>query len=160
MRRTRFCGDVESTRTLAAVAGHHALADGSLLVMVLCDFYAYQGRYRFARLLPDDVLVTVSLLAPADPALAALVDREACPGGDLIGVPEMDRSSGEVTVLHKFRGPGDCGVYGTFDYTDAALTLTMARALTCEASDAAAALGETPRFGPEWPAVYTERRSR
>lgn len=155
VRRTRFCGDVESTRAPVSVAGHHALPDGSLLVMVSCDFYAYQGRYRFARLLPNDELVTVSLIAPDDAVLEGLVDRDDLRAGELIGVPEMDPSSGEVTVLHKARGPGDCGVYATFDPRDATLTLTTARALTCEASDAAAARGDTPRLGPEWPIVFT-----
>lgn len=62
----------------------------------------------------------------------------------ILGVLNFDRSTGTLTVLDKFRGIGDCGIFSTYRLEGSRLVLTAARAKT--------ACNGKPPFSPEsWP---------
>ncbi len=148
--RTAYCGDDATEERGYAIEGERRLSDGSSVLMVRCDFFAYQGRYRFVRVLPGDALMAVSLVVPTDAELGDLVSRDASLHGDLIGLPTFDPSDGSVVVLCKHRGPGDCGVYARFEDAEGALTLRWARARGCDDSGS----GDDAPSPPDWPVVY------
>ncbi len=59
----------------------------------------------------------------------------------ILGILDFSRATGTLTVLDKFRGLGDCGIFSTYRLEGSRLVLTDARAKT--------ACNGKPPFSPE-----------
>lgn len=85
---------------------------GRRLVQVTCSLAAYQGT--FMLYLVDasrDVTGPLGLLAYRDPGSGRpTVTRET----QILGLASFAPGTGRLTILDKFRGIGDCGIYSTF----------------------------------------------
>ena len=64
----------------------------------------------------------------------------------LLGLPGVDVKKQRLTMLEKFRGPGDCGIFTTWSLAGQHPILVECRAnLDCDA--------DPPRLAPDWPRV-------
>lgn len=86
------------------------ISGGTELVMVPCEWFAYQGTYEL-------------WIQPAEGPPTHQLNR--------LGVGSMDESTGQWTNLEKDRGVGDCGTFERFDVTASAITLVETREQAC-----------------------------
>lgn len=120
----------------------YPLAGGRTLAEVACAMGAYQGSQMY--FLIDGAKQTPLLLptyeagGPEGRTLTA--KREA----EVAGSAEFQ--SGELRVLNRYRGPGDCGSYAVYTFRDAGPVLKEFRAkVECD--------GEGAEHPEKWPVV-------
>jgi len=123
----------------------YALSPGRSLVEVRCAWGAYQGSqvyYLFdeTRQPPGALPLTFEVReSPDDRSLVKSETREVW------GLSTFDPKTGQLSVLNKFRGPGDCGTLATYGFAAGEARLTALRAKTaCDGQG-----GEEPEKWPE-----------
>jgi hypothetical protein len=132
------------------------LSPGRSLVEVRCAWGAYQGSqvYYFydetrkpAGALPLTFEVRES---PDDRSLVRSETREVS------GLPTFDARTGQLSILDKFRGPGDCGTLATYAFVEGTVRLTELRAkVACDGQGA-----EEPEKWPEIPLAPVASRGK
>ncbi len=132
------------------------LSPGRSLVEVRCAWGAYQGSqvYYFydetrkpAGVLPLTFEVRES---PDDRSLVPSETREVS------GLSTFDARTGQLTILDKFRGPGDCGTLATYDFAAGQARLAKLRAkVACDGEGA-----EAPERWPEIPLAPGDSRGK
>jgi Protein of unknown function (DUF1176) len=112
------------------------------LVAIECYPGAYQGNALLYLASPSSKPVgPLRLKVYEDPGNGHVKLRTAT---TILGVLDFTRSSGTLTILDKFRGLGDCGVFSTYRLEGSRLVLTEARAKTaCD--------GKPPLSPGRWP---------
>ena len=123
----------------------YALSPGRSLVEVRCAWGAYQGSqvyylYDETRQPPGALPLTFEVReSPDDRSLVKSETREVW------GLPTFDPKTGQLSVLNKFRGPGDCGTLATYGFAAGQARLAKLRAKTaCDGQG-----GEEPERWPE-----------
>lgn len=96
----------------------HDLGQGHRLAQITCAPGAYQGYYVFADVAESrkgmtSRLLTFPLFASPD---GKKIERQA--GEEVWGTVTFDSRSRTLTVLNRFRGPGDCGSYVVYRFRD------------------------------------------
>ncbi len=142
------CEDEFQATALPAAAGLsiYPLAPGRSLVEVRCAWGAYQGSqmyylYDETRQPRAEPLSFEVRESPDDRSLVKSETREVA------GLPTFDPRSRELSVLDKFRGPGDCGTLATYRFVDGRPRLVKLRAkVACDGRGA-----EEPERWPEIP---------
>lgn len=115
------------------------LGRGRTLLRIDCDRFAYQSSQVFG--VWDEATGSGRLLdfgetvASAHNTAAPEEGSEARP--EVVGLATVDAAAGELTVLTRFRGAGDCGALATYALLDGALALQRLRLQ--EACDGASA---------------------
>ncbi|HEY3567520.1 MAG TPA: DUF1176 domain-containing protein [Thermoanaerobaculia bacterium] len=143
--------DCEQAFRQTAVEGEgievHPLGPARALVEVRCAWGAYQGSYLY-------YMYDQSSQPPATGPLDFEI-RESPDEGSLVpgkateieGLPAFDAKTGTLTVLDKFRGPGDCGTLAAYRFDGGRPRLVALRAkAACDGQGA-----ETPERWPEVP---------
>ncbi len=143
--------DCEQAFRQTAVEGEgievHPLGPARALVEVRCAWGAYQGSYLY-------YMYDQSSQPPATGPLDFEI-RESPDEGSLVpgkateieGLPAFDAKTGTLTVLDKFRGPGDCGTLAAYRFDGSRPRLVALRAkAACDGQGA-----ETPERWPEVP---------
>jgi hypothetical protein len=131
----------------AAGVAVYALSPGRTLVEVRCAWGAYQGSqlyylYDEARQPARGEPLTFEIReSPDETSLVASQTPEVW------GLPSFDSRTGQLEVLNKFRGPGDCGTLAAYRFVDGRPRLARLRAKTaCDGKGA-----EEPEKWPEVP---------
>jgi hypothetical protein len=123
------------------------LGRGRALLRIECDRFAYQGSQVFG--LWDEASASGRLLDFGETAASAHNTAEPEEGSEarpeVVGLATVDAAAGELTVLTRFRGAGDCGALATYALLDGALALRRLRLQ--EACDGASVDPE------QWPEV-------
>jgi len=124
----------------------YALAPGRSLVEVRCAWGAYQGSqvyYLYDESRQPTGVLPLSFEVRESPDERSLVKSES---REVWGLPTFDPQSRQLSVLNKFRGPGDCGTLATYRFVDGKAQLATLRAkAACDGQG-----GEEPE---KWPAV-------
>lgn len=112
------------------------------LVQVSCFLGAYQGTFMLylvdAKRRATGPLVLVSYRDPGSGRPTLTRQKE------ILGVASFTPATGILTVLDKFRGVGDCGIYSTFRLKDDRFVPTEVRAkVACD--------GKPPYDARRWP---------
>jgi hypothetical protein len=108
----------------------YELEEKKYLVEVLCASGAYQGSQVYAFLdetksPPAGKLLTFQTYESQEHDKLDKIETQ-----ELTGLPTFDAKTKRLTVLNKFRGPGDCGSLATFGFADGAAELKEFRAKT------------------------------
>lgn len=123
------------------------LGPGRSLLQVRCAWGAYQGSQMYYLY---DEMKRPSGTGPLDfEVRESPDDRSLVPATtpEVWGLPAFDPKTGALTVLDKFRGPGDCGTLATYRFDGGRARLVQLRAKTaCDGQGA-----ETPERWPEVP---------
>jgi hypothetical protein len=115
----------------------HQLADQQYLIEVTCTLGAYQGFQVYMYLderqsPPVAKLLTFLTYESEDDNKLEKKETE-----ELWGLPEFNPGTKELTIVNKFRGPGDCGTLATYGFREGAPELRDLRAkLTCDGKGA------------------------
>lgn len=125
----------------------YPLSAGRSLVEVRCAWGAYQGSqiyylYDETGRPPKGQPLTFEIReSPDERSLVPSETREVW------GLPAFDPKTGELVVLDKFRGPGDCGTLATYRFENGRPRLALLRAKTaCDGTGA-----DEPEKWPEVP---------
>jgi len=125
----------------------YALAPGRSLVEVRCAWGAYQGSqvyYLYDETRQPAGVQPLTFEVRESPDEGSLVKSES---REIWGLPTFDPPSGQLSVLNKFRGPGDCGTLATYRFVDGRAQLAELRAkVACDGQGA-----EAPERWPEVP---------
>ena len=144
--------DCEESFTASAVpeaAGIevHSLSPGRSLVEVRCAWGAYQGSqiyYLYDESRQPARGEPLAFEVRESPDEKSLVANET---PEVWGLPSFDSRTGQLEVLNKFRGPGDCGTLATYRFVDGRPRLARLRAkVACDGKGA-----EEPERWPEVP---------
>jgi hypothetical protein len=131
----------------AAGIALYELAPGRSLVEVRCAWGAYQGSQVYY--LYDETRQPASAL-PLTFEIRESPDERSLVRGEtreVWGLPTFDPKTGQLEVLNKFRGPGDCGTLSTYRFVEGRVILAKLRAkVACDGQGA-----ETPETWPEIP---------
>lgn len=134
----------DDQRATGALPGlqRQRLRDGSWLLILACSQGAYQGSFWAVQLWREGGRPKAAVLVWPVPASAAVLKDERVLSGDL-----MVLKTGEVEVLNRFRGVGDCGTRTRYALRQGGVhTLQLAAVFACPDTAAAA--------GPEqWPVL-------
>jgi hypothetical protein len=125
----------------------YPLGPARSLVEVRCAWGAYQGSYLYYRYDQSSKPPGAGPLefeVRESPDEASLVPGKST---EIAGLPTFDAKTGELTVLDKFRGPGDCGTLATYRFDEGQARLVALRAkAACDGQGA-----ETPERWPQVP---------
>jgi len=125
----------------------YELAPGRSLVEVRCAWGAYQGSqvyYLYDETRRPPAVLPLTFEIRESPDEGALVKSES---REIWGLPTFDPRARELSVLNKFRGPGDCGTLATYRFETSGVRLARLRAkIACDGEGA-----EEPEKWPEVP---------
>ena len=125
----------------------YPLSPGRSLVEVRCAWGAYQGSqvYYFSdETRRPAVAQPLTFEVRESPDDRSLVRSET---QEVSGLPTFDPKTGQLSILNKFRGPGDCGTLATYGFAAGqAHLLTLRAKAVCDGQGA-----EAPETWPEIP---------
>jgi hypothetical protein len=126
----------------------HPLGGGKSLLEVICATGAYQGSQEYFVVGGADKAQPLKFVTyeASGPDGETLVKKDAM---ELTGLAEFDGARRELTVLNRYRGPGDCGSRAVYEIAPNKTTLKEFRAkVQCD--------GEGAEHPEQWPVVALE----
>ncbi|MBV8830324.1 MAG: DUF1176 domain-containing protein [Acidobacteriaceae bacterium] len=115
------------------------LGGSRTLAEVACSFGAYQGSEQYYLISGNERSHRVQALQmPTYEATGAdgktLVRKDET---EITGLPEFNRSTKTLSILNRYRGPGDCGSYATYAFErDRAVLKEFRAKLDCDGTGA------------------------
>ncbi|MBV8771166.1 MAG: DUF1176 domain-containing protein [Deltaproteobacteria bacterium] len=118
----------------------YQLGNNDYLAMVICTLGTYQGSQVFIRIHPygwlgqvRTILLKFAVLKEDGESELLHIDKTNQPWG----VAEFQPATRHLTLLDRFRGVGDCGIWSVYAFPDHRTKLIAARAkLTCDGQKA------------------------
>jgi hypothetical protein len=125
----------------------YVLPSGRSLVEVRCAWGAYQGSqvyYLYDETRQPPGVLPLTFEVRESPDERSLVKGES---REVWGLSTFDPQTRQLSVLNKFRGPGDCGTLATYRFVDGKAQLAKLRAkVACDGQG-----DEAPEKWPEVP---------